>query len=122
MNKNIYIQIDGFDNTEAANSVVTDQGSNFVRLLKQKLNKFIEDDNASIHQSKDVDTEINEIAEEITEINDSENLNLEDEADDSEIDEEKLKKEEGGIICYLDEPEYEANEQQGFQIELQVYH
>ena len=102
------------------NSVVTDQGSNFVRLLKQKLNKFIEDDNASIHQSKDVDTEINEIAEEITEINDSENLNLEDEADDSEIDKEKLKKEEGGIICYLDEPEYEANEQQGFQIELGI--
>ena len=80
------------------NSVVTDQGSNFVRLLKQTLNKFIEDDNASIHQSKDVDTEINEIAEEITEINDSENLNLENEADDSEIDEEKLKIEEGGII------------------------
>ena len=52
------------------NSVVTDQGSNFVHLLKQKLNKFIEDENASIHQSKDVDTEINEIAEEITEIND----------------------------------------------------
>jgi hypothetical protein len=102
------------------NSVVTDQGSNFVRLLKQKLNKFIEDDNASIHQSKDVDTEINEIAEEITEINDSENLNLEDEADDSEIDEEKLKKEEGGIISYLDEPEYEANEQQGFQITLGI--
>ena len=91
------------------NSVVTDQGSNFVRLLKQTLNKFIEDDNASIHQSKDVDTEINEIAEEITEINDSENLNLENEADDSEIDEEKLKIEEGGIICLLDEPEYEAN-------------
>ena len=102
------------------NSVVTDQGSNFVRLLKQKLNKFIEDDNASIHQSKDVDTEINEIVEEITEINDSENLNLVDEADDSEIDEEKLKKEEGGIICYLDEPEYEANEQQGFQITLGI--
>ncbi len=102
------------------NSVVTDQGSNFVRLLKQKLNKFIEDDNASIHQSKDVDTEINEIAEEITEINDSENLNLVDEADDSEIDEEKLKKEEGGIISDLDEPEYEANEQQGFQITLGI--
>jgi hypothetical protein len=86
--------------------------------IKEKLNKFIEDDNASIHQSKDVDTEINDIAEEITEINDSKNLNLEDEADDSEIDREKLKKEEGGIICFLGEPEYEANEQQGFQIEL----
>ena len=43
-----------------------------------------------------------------------------DEADDSEIDEEKLKKEEGGIISYLDEPEYEANEQQGFQITLGI--
>ena len=105
------------------NTVVTDQGSNFVRLFKQKVNNFIDEDidNTEIVDSKAVDKEIDIITEEIAEIDDFESLCLSDEDDDLIIDEQELKREDGGTIPYLDESDNEDDEEYGFKINLGKY-
>jgi hypothetical protein len=82
--------------------MVTDQGSNFVRLLKQKMNKYIEEDNTALPNIKTVDKEVDEILDEVNEIKDIENINAENEEQET-IDEDQLKEEEGGKIIYIDD-------------------
>jgi hypothetical protein len=82
--------------------MVTDQGSNFVRLLKQKMNKYIEEDNTALPNIETVDKEVDEILDEVNEIKDIENINAENEEQET-IDEDQLKEEEGGKIIYIDD-------------------
>ena len=84
--------------------MVTDQGSNFVRLLKQKINKYIEEDNIDIFGTERIEIEIEETNQDLNEINESENLTTEDDEDADDTNEDDLNKEEGGIIPYLDDP------------------
>lgn len=100
--------------------MVTDQGSNFVRLLKQKINKYIEEDNIDIVGTERVEIEIEEINQDLNEINESENLTTEDDEDADDTNEDDLKKEEGGIIPYLDDPEDENEQEIGFFIKLGI--
>jgi hypothetical protein len=53
--------------------MVTDQGSDFVRLLKQKINKFIDEENSELPNIDNVEKEVDEICDEVREIKDSEN-------------------------------------------------
>ena len=75
--------------------MVTDQGSNFVRLLKQKINKYIEEDNIDIFGTERIEIEIEETNQDLNEINESENLTTEDDEDADDTNEDDLKKEEG---------------------------
>ena len=72
-------QIDNFnlENTDKISTMVTDQGSNFVRLFKQKLNKFIDEENSELPNIENVEREVDEICDEVREIKEGENLNTE---------------------------------------------
>ena len=113
------IQIGQFEliNTDKFNSIVTDQGSNFVRLLKQKINKFIdEEDNIDVVKIEEVENEIEQINEELNELKDTE-LTVHEEEDVEEINIENLKEQEGGKLAYLDDVE-DDSEENGFLIKL----
>jgi hypothetical protein len=97
--------------------MVTDQGSNFVRLLKQKINKFIdEEDNIDVVKIEEVENEIEQINEELNELKDTE-LTVHEEEDVEEINIENLKEQEGGKLAYLDDVE-DDSEENGFLIKL----
>ena len=68
-------------------------------------------DNIDIVGTERVEIEIEEINQDLSEINESENLTTEDNKDTDDTNEDDLKNEEGGIIPYLDDPEDE-NEQE----------
>jgi hypothetical protein len=82
--------------------MVTDQGSDFVRLLKQKINKFIDEENSELPNIDNVEKEVDEICDEVREIKDSENLNTEANGEETSI-EDDLKQIEGGKILYIDD-------------------
>ncbi len=93
--------------------MITDQGSNFVRLLKQKVNTFFidEKDNVEVTQIDEVEKEIEQINDELNEVKSFALSNdIDDDADEFvENGEILLKDQEGGILNYLD---YDADEQE----------
>ena len=90
---------DDFKSTDSISTVVTDQGSNFVRLFKQKEN-FDEEENVSVDE---VGNEIMQINDEIEELKSSENISCLDTEEDETVDTDILKKQEGGILCFVDD-------------------
>jgi hypothetical protein len=117
------IQIGQFEliNTDKFNSIVTDQGSNFVRLLKQRTNtNFDEEDNIDVVQMGEVENEIENISDELNELKDSELTNEYEDNDFVYINVETLMEQEGGKLAYLDESE-DKNEENGFNIKLGIF-
>ncbi len=91
--------------TDAIRTIVTDQGSNFVRLFKQQEN-IEQDENIEIVSIDQVKNEIMQIYDEISEFKSPDNINSKEfeEESDTEI-EEILKKEVGGKLSFVDDNE-----------------
>ena len=97
--------------------MVTDQGSNFVRLFKQKLNKFIDEENSELPNIENVEREVDEICDEVREIKEGENLNTEEVNGEETSIEDDLKQEEGGKIVYIDDI-HDNEEENSFTVNL----
>ena len=98
-------QIDNFnlENADKISTRVTDQGSNFVYSLKQKLNKFIDEENSELPNIENFERELDEICDEVREIKDSQNSNTEEVNCGETSIEDDFKQEEGGKIVYIDD-------------------
>jgi uncharacterized small protein (DUF1192 family) len=106
--------------TDSISTVVTDQGSNFVRLFKQKENSD-EEENVEIVSVDEVENEIMQINDEIEELKSSENISCADTEEDETVDTDILKQQEGGILCFVDDDDEiinEDNDDDKFQIKL----
>ncbi len=104
--------------TDSICTVVTDQGSNLVRLFKQKEN-FNEEENVEIVSADEEENEIMQINDEIEELKSSENISCLDTEEDETVD--ILKQQEGGILCFVDDDDEiinEDNDDDKFQIKL----
>ena len=91
--------------TDAIRTIVTDQGSNFVRLFKQQEN-IDQDENIEIVSIDEVENEIMQIHDEIRELKSPDNINSEEFEEEADTEnEEILKKEVGGILSFVDDNE-----------------
>ena len=91
--------------TDAIRTIVTDQGSNFVRLFKQQEN-VDQDENIEIVSIDEVENEIMQIHDEISELKSPDNINCEEFEEEADTEnEEILKKEVGGILSFVDDNE-----------------
>ena len=91
--------------TDAIRTIVTDQGSNFVRLFKQQEN-IDQDENIEIVSIDEVENEIMQIHDEISELKSPDNINSEEFEEEADTEnEEILKKEVGGILSFVDDNE-----------------
>ena len=102
--------------TDAIRTIVTDQGSNFVRLFKQQENIYQDenieiigidrDENIEIVSIDEVENEIMQIHDEISELKSPDNINSEEFEEEADTEnEEILKKEVGGILSFADDNE-----------------